>query len=118
MSVRSERRRRICGDWKYTPPEIIHFADAPEKLLICFDLYDIDETTRRPDIERMIDIVKMLLTEKQYNYLLDYFGRGMSYPEMMKKYGVDRSTISHSINAAMRKLKSKIEKIEKYKKTY
>ena len=118
MSVRSQRRRRIYGDWKYKPPEIIHFADAPEKLLICFDLYDIDETTRRPDIEKMIEFVKMLLTEKQYNYLLDYFGYGLSYPEIAKKYGVSNSTVSHCINAAMRKLQSKIDKVEKYKRMY
>lgn len=63
--------------------------------------------SNRDDLDRAKQLLPVILTEvlteKQRDYILKYFSDGMNIVQIAELYGVDRSTVSRTINRGLEK---------------
>lgn len=72
---------------------------------------------RKVEVSILCQIYGKLLTEKQYNYIDDYYNKDLSLSEMADNYGITRQAARDNIKKGESKLFEYEEKLEIMKTT-
>lgn len=59
---------------------------------------------RAQQLDRVRAVMERELTEKQRRAVEDYYLQGLKIPEMARRYGVNRSTVSRTLRRGMARL--------------
>ena len=83
--------------------------DMCENILQADDWFtDEEASTEKPDLSREKAALRMLmqdcLTKKQKCYILLYYRDGLTVMQIAQKFGVDKSTVSRTINRGRQRI--------------
>ncbi|NME35729.1 MULTISPECIES: YlxM family DNA-binding protein [Fusobacterium] len=68
------------------------------------------------EIGILLDYYKVLLTEKQSRYLIEYFEEDLSLTEIAENYGISRQAVYDNIKRGIKILKNYEEKLKFYER--
>ncbi len=68
------------------------------------------------EIGILLDYYKVLLTEKQSKYLIEYFEEDLSLTEIAENYGISRQAVYDNIKRGIKILKNYEEKLKFYER--
>lgn len=95
-------RIRRMSDYLYSPAELAMQSESFRRWATAENGTNEEELKR---LKRMLPVaLRDCITDTQRKYLIHYFGDEMSMVQIAQMYGVNKSTISRTINRALDKL--------------
>ena len=93
--------------FKYRRYALLHIVDIPDFLLAAedkrfLDIFGEEESNSFSEkSKQLLKLIQETVTERQYLYLLDYYGNRLTMDEISRKYHRNKTTIYRTILRAL-----------------